>query len=596
MNFIKKYIIQNFSNFTFFYTVLRSRLLIVILLSCITAILDSVGLTMFLPLLQLADGADNGVDLGNLDFLMVAIKKFNITFTVTLALIILFFVFFIKGIAVNFSSIYKLKTQQILTKQLRMTVVNKFPYFSYSQFVKTDVGQVQNIFIGEITRVSNTYNSYVSMIQGLIMLIVYMVFSLVVNWQFAILVALGGYLSNLIFSRINLLTKKKSKDLSLAGNVFAGLLIQYVQNFKYLKATGRIMDYRNKIDDAIDNTQRINFSIGKLNAKVEAFREPILMAVICLVIFLQINVLGSKMSDVLVSLLFFYRALTSIVSIQTSYNSTISNQGAIDNFLLFNKELDNNIEKVGHKSFNGFNNSIELKNITLSYDNIKILDEINLSINKNQTVAFVGESGAGKTTLINILSQLIKTNSGEYLIDGGNALDINQFDFQKKVGYISQEPSIFNDTIYNNVTFWAPKVKENFEKFEKAMRSASLWEMISNLPNQEETFLGNNGINLSGGQRQRISIARELYKDVEILILDEATSALDSTTEKDIQKSIIAMQGHLTFLIIAHRLSTIKHADVIYFMKKGKIEAYGNFDELVSKSTDFSRMVSLQNI
>jgi subfamily B ATP-binding cassette protein MsbA len=168
--------------------------------------------------------------------------------------------------------------------------------------------------------------------------------------------------------------------------------------------------------------------------------------------------------------------------------------------------------------------------------------------------------------------------------------------FQKHIGYIAQEAVIFNDTIYNNVTFWAEPNSQHISKFNKAINQASLTDFIQTLEDKGNTYLGNSGINLSGGQRQRIAIARELYKDIEILIMDEATSALDSETEKSIQDSIDALKGKYTILLVAHRLSTIKNADQIVFMKKGKIENVGTFQDLLEQREDFKRMVELQEI
>lgn len=596
MKFLKKFIKKYFSSFAYFYMILRSRLLVVILLSILIAFLDSIGLTMFLPLLQMSDSEGGGIDMGNLQFITDAIQWSGVELTIPKTLLLLVCVFLLKGFVLYKANIYKVKTQQILTKNVRMSMVNKFPVFRYNQFVQTDIGKIQNIFLGEVGRLAATYKNYISMMQGLVMIVVYMIFSFLIDWQFALMVCVGGIMSNLVFNKINKLTKEKSKDISKVGNQFAGVLIQYIQNFKYLKATGKILQYGKTIETSIDNVQHTNLQMAVLNTKVSSFREPMLVCIVALVILFQITLFDTKISAILISLLIFYRALTSVVMVQSNYNDTLANQGAIDNITGFIKEISLHKEKIGLQTFTGFNQSIKLDNIVFKYDDTVVLNGITLEIPKNKTVAFVGESGSGKTTLVNILTRLLHTNRGSFKIDDQDISDFNQFTYQNKIGYISQESVIFNDTIFNNVTFWDEPSSENIIKFEEALKKSSIFEFVDSLKHKENTRLGNNGINLSGGQRQRISIARELYKNVEILILDEATSALDSETELEIKESIDRLKGKTTIIIIAHRLSTIKNADVVYLLDKGIIIGEGSFDKLTESSERFKKMVELQEL
>jgi subfamily B ATP-binding cassette protein MsbA len=155
---------------------------------------------------------------------------------------------------------------------------------------------------------------------------------------------------------------------------------------------------------------------------------------------------------------------------------------------------------------------------------------------------------------------------------------------------------VFNDTLFNNVTFWDEKNEYNVKRFNEAIKKVDLEAFMQRSENGADTILGDSGVVMSGGQRQRLSIARELYKNIEILILDEATSALDSQTEKFIQESIENLKGQLTIIIIAHRLSTIKHADTIVLLKDGVVEASGNYKELLQKSATFAQMVALQEL
>lgn len=595
LNNFKIIIANQFSTLYYFYTILKSKLLIVFFLSIFGGILDSLGLAMFLPLLQLADGGSN-TDLGNLNFIIEFLNVIGIELTIFKALVILVLIFLLKGIIIYFSDIYKLVTQQILTKQARMNIINELPYYPYNEYVKTDLGQFQNIFIGEMNRLLNTYINYVAMIQGGILIVIYMVFSFVVDWKFALLVVIGGIFSNLIFIKINKLTKQRSVNISNVNNKFAGTLLQYITYFKYLKATGKILSYRNKVENSINEIQYEVYQVSLLTNKVTAFREPLMIVIVAIVIGIQVYFIGSPMSAIIVSLLFFYRALMGIVNVQSNYNFTLSNEGAIKNINEFYQKMIKVHEVNGSIPLKTFVHKIELKEVGFKYEDQAILQNINVEIIKNHSIALVGESGSGKTTLANLIINLLKPTSGNVFVDGINYNDLGAFELQHKIGYITQEPTIFNDTIFNNVTFWAEKNEENLKRFYKILDQSLLTGFINSLENKENTILGNNGVNLSGGQRQRISIARELYKKVDILVLDEATSALDSETEKQIQYNIEQLQGKVTMIIIAHRLSTIKNVDRIYLLEKGEINNSGNFIELKQNSETFKRMIDLQNL
>jgi len=198
--------------------------------------------------------------------------------------------------------------------------------------------------------------------------------------------------------------------------------------------------------------------------------------------------------------------------------------------------------------------------------------------------------------LMNLLAGLLSPKSGQILVDGVDLESVNKQTFQSRIGYITQEPVIFDDSVFNNVTFWDERTPDTEARCKEALEKAAVWNFIEEQPQGLETRLGNNGINLSGGQKQRISIARELYKDIDFLFLDEATSALDSETEKVIQQSIEALKGQVTIVMIAHRLSTVKHADKVIVLKKGRIEAEGAYEELQKNSEIFKRMVEMQEL
>lgn len=582
--------------FKFYYSVLGNRILINFLLCIMVSFIDGMGLAMFMPLLSAVDQekTNSKESLGQLHFFTDVIENMGFSLNVTTVLATLILVFVIKGVLKYSQMNYQVGIRHLFMKRVRYKLVEDMQALSYQGFLKFDSGTIQNTLIAEVQRLFMTLNFYFTAAQTAVMLVTYIVLAFLANYQFAMLVAIGAGLTNFLYRKIYLLTKKVSRDLSKKGHDFNGLLIQAIHNFKYLRATNYFYKFQFKLKDVIDHTEALNKRMGRYSAVTTSLKEPMIVIVVTIVIYFQLTVMHASLSSILVSLLLFYRALSFLVAVQNHWQSFVQNIGAIHTVTEFTHKVEAMKESETGNIFTSIKSNIQLSDISFSYGSNKILDKINLDIPKNQTIAFIGESGSGKTTLANIISSLIQVQSGNVYIDNVELCKYNLATYREKIGYISQEAVIFTDDIYNNVTFWAERSEENVKRFWEVIEMAALTEFIKAQPLQENTKLGDNGVLVSGGQKQRISIARELYKKAEILILDEATSALDSETEKVIQKNIEQLHGQYTIIIIAHRLSTIKNVDVIYLLEKGKVAASGRFNEILEQSSKFRRMVELQ--
>lgn len=582
--------------FQYFKNLIGNHIYGYLFINFIIGFLDGLGLTMFIPLLTIATGTGTAQEsLGNLEFFVKFIENIGLEITLTSVLAFMIGLFLLKSAIYYFRIIYTAKIRINAIKEIRYSLLSGLSHISYSGFTQTEAGKIQNNVVGGVGKVLASMIAYLTTFQHIVMLITYVGMAFASNWKFAIMVGIGGACTNFLYRYIGKVIQKYSRKQIYLGNDFNGLLIQAINHFKYLKATNTFKDYERRLKDILDKNDDYDFRMTRIGGIAESLREPIIIIIIAIVIILQVEVMGGNFASILVSLLMFYRGLGHLVSVQGSWNNFLGASAGLESVEELIVEFKKHKEPNNEKNISNITD-IQVKNIGVTYGNTDVLKDLSLNIKNKTSIALVGESGAGKTTIANVICGLLQPNKGQILVGNQSLYEHNLGAFRDKVGYITQEPVIFDDTLFNNITFWDNKTPENLEKFKKVLSMVSLETFYNGLEEKENTRLGNNGVLVSGGQKQRISIARELYKDVELLIMDEATSALDSETEKHIKDNIDMLHGKFTMIIIAHRLSTIKNVDEIFLMDKGEIISSGNYNELLQKSERFRKMVELQEL
>ncbi|HEX7870406.1 MAG TPA: ABC transporter ATP-binding protein, partial [Chryseobacterium sp.] len=298
--------------------------------------------------------------------------------------------------------------------------------------------------------------------------------------------------------------------------------------------------------------------------------------------------------DFLVFLGMFFQILPPVKSLSSSISNVQKGEASLHRVLEI-LDADVKIEEVAEPvSISTLENHIEFKDIGFYYDKSNlILKNFSLTIPKGKTVALVGQSGSGKTTIANLLARFYDVSEGQILIDDTDIKHLKISEYRKLLGMVTQESVLFNDTVYNNILMGKPEATRDEVIAAAKIANADLF--ISQLPNGYDTNIGDDGGKLSGGQKQRVSIARAVLKNPPIMILDEATSALDTESEKFVQDALEKMMENRTSLVIAHRLSTIQKADWIVVMEKGDIVEQGSHQDLMTKRGTYHKLVELQN-
>lgn len=574
-------------------------------LTVIAGIFEGIGIMMLFPLLEALSG-EGGKEVSDPSPILVyfnkALESVGLQDSITSVLILITVAFALKGLMTFFAMAYGNYLRGTLLGKLKSRLFSELLNVKYGYFASRDTGYFINLINDQTNRAMNSFYLLCLFGSQLLLSIVYIVFAILIAWRFGLMaIAAGGFLF-VIFRSLNFYVRKLSRKLASENGLLANLSIQALQAFKYLVATHQTPKLKGKIDSSIQRLVRLQIATGVANSFTNALREPLGVVLIMLIMLFQIIILKEPLTPILVSIILFYRAFNAILTSQIQLQKMFGEIGSLEMVEQEFSLLSANEQIQGDKSIDSLSSGISFKDIHFSYsaDTKNVFTDLNLQIPLRSSVAFVGESGAGKSTLADLISLILEPTFGNLSINKLSSSSLDLQSWRSQIGYVSEDTIVFDDTIANNICLWGSPVDNSSgtaNGIKHAAKQANLDRFIETLPDGYNTLVGDRGVRLSGGQRQRLFIARELFRQPNILILDEATSALDSESEKAIQTSIDALKGKITLIIIAHRLATINNVDIIHVVEDGKIAESGSFQDLSKNPNSlFRRMVEMQKL
>lgn len=483
-------------------------------------------------------------------------------------------------------------------RDLRQKLYHKIIHLPVSYYSDQRKGDVMARMLGDVGEVQNSFFQILELIVREPLTIIFSIVAMfAISAKLTLFVFLFIPISGFIISRIGKSLKSKSQRAQQESGVFISTLDETLTGLKVVKGFNAENIFIQKFNDSINRLLKLSNSISNKNNLASPMSE-----------FLGIMTIGTLLwyggklvlvDQTLSSTAFItyialaYTILTPAKAISKASYQVKSGLAAAERvFVLLEQEnvITDKPDAIVKKSFD---EKITIENINFAYAEENVLKNFSLEVPKGKTVALVGQSGSGKSTIANLLTRFYDVNDGKIAIDGTDIKDMEMHSLRALMGLVTQDSILFNDSIKNNLLIGKPNASD--EEIVEALKVANAYEFVKDLPNGIETNIGDSGGKLSGGQKQRLSIARAVLKNPPIMILDEATSALDTESEKFVQVALENMMQNRTSIVIAHRLSTIQKADKIVVMQKGEIVEQGTHDELLAKNGTYSKLVMMQS-
>jgi len=521
----------------------------------------------------------------------------DISSTLILVVGIVIFFFLMKNLF-NYLALYNITfVKNGLLKNLRENLYSKVLNMPIPYFLNKKKGDLMSRITADILEIQTSYLSILElMVREPLTIIFTLIVMFTISPQLTLFVTLFIPISGFIISIIGKKLRKDSKEVQQQQSNFLSIIDETISGQKVIKSFLSENFFHNKFKSI--NNLLYRFSNKVINRKNLAGPFSEFMGILVIGVLLWF---GGKMvliSETISGTTFIvfmglaYNILTPAKNLSKSFYSIKKGNAAAERVFEIIEYDKDKYEEKRTIEFKKFNKNITFNNVEFNYGEVKILDKISFTIKKGESVALVGSSGSGKTTIANLLNGFFSPTSGNILIDDINISNITKETLYRNISIVTQESILFNDTILNNIRIG--NLEASKEDIIEASKEANAHEFIQEQLNGYDTMIGDYGNNLSGGQKQRLTIARAMLKSPSILILDEATSSLDSESEKKIQNAIDKLMHGKTSLIIAHKFSTIKKCDKIILIDKGRIIAQGTHQELINSNSSYKNMNELQ--
>lgn len=483
-------------------------------------------------------------------------------------------------------------------RDIRQKLYHKIIHLPISYYSDQRKGDVMARMLGDVGEVQNSFFQILELIVREPLTIVFSIIAMLyISWELTLFVFLFIPISGFIISRIGKNLKSKSQRAQQEQGQFISTLDETLGGLKVIKGFNAEPIFIQKFNDSIDRLLKLSNSISNKNNLASPMSEFLGILTIGTLLWyggglvLEKQTLSSTAFITYIALA--YTILTPAKAISKASYQVKSGLAAAERVFILMEQENTIVDKEDAIAKDTFEDAITVKNIHFAYQEENVLKDFSLTIPKGKTVALVGQSGSGKSTIANLLTRFYDVQQGTITIDGIDIKDMKMQSLRGLMGLVTQDSILFNDTIKNNLLIGKPSATD--AEILEALKVANAYEFVKDLPNGMETNIGDAGGKLSGGQKQRLSIARAVLKNPPIMILDEATSALDTESEKFVQIALENMMQNRTSIVIAHRLSTIQKADTIVVMQKGEIIEQGNHEELLAKNGMYSKLVSMQS-
>ena len=538
-----------------------------------------------------------GQDLLNYNITRIT-KESGEQYALLLVVSIVIIIFLFKNFFNYLASFHVTRLRNGVLKDLREQLYKKIINLPVSYYSDARKGDVMSRMLGDINEVQNSFFQILELIVREPLTILFSIGAMLyISPELTLFVFIFIPISGFIISSIGKSLKSKSQYAQQETGNYISILDETLGGLKVVKSYNAEDNFTTKFINSITRVQNLNNSIGNktnLASPMSEFLGILTIAVLLWYGGYMVLVEGTLESTAFIGYIALaYTILTPAKNIsKASYQVKTGLAAAERVFHLMDQ--DNKIVNAQNAiKKRTFEEKIVLKNINFRYEHENVLKNFSLEVPKGKTVALVGQSGSGKSTIANLLTRFYDVNEGTISIDGVDIKHIEMKSLRDLMGLVTQDSILFNDTIKANISLGKPDATD--EEIIEALKIANAYEFVKDLPEGINTNVGDSGNKLSGGQKQRLSIARAVLKNPPIMILDEATSALDTESERLVQIALENMMQNRTSVVIAHRLSTIQKADVIVVMQKGQIVEQGSHEELLSINGMYSKLVSMQS-